>query len=252
MLFGLFKKENKEKNLLSGMTIPTHIAVIMDGNGRWAKRRGLPRSAGHIRGSDILEEIVTYCRDIGIKYFTAYAFSTENWTRPKDEIDGIMKLLIKYNNKVLNERDIDKDRVKYIFIGDRSKMSDELQYSMKMVEEKTAHCKGITFNIAVNYGGRDEIINAAKLLADKVLKGEMEIDDIDNDSFCKEMYTDCPDPDMIIRPSGEQRLSNFLLWQSAYSELWFSDVLWPDFTTNDIDRAVVNFNNRDRRYGGIK
>ena len=224
--------------------LPRHIAIIMDGNGRWAKKRGLPRKAGHAAGAETFRRTATYCKDIGIQYFTVYAFSTENWKRPKDEVDAIMGLLEKFLREAIS--DMEKNRVKVKFLGDLAPLSDDLKKLIDETERISEKYAGVQVNLCVNYGGRDEIMRAVNAC---VREGKT----VSEEEFSNLLYTDgIPDPDLIIRPSGEYRLSNFLLWQSAYAELYFTDVLWPDFTTEDMDRAIVEYQHRDRRYGGIK
>lgn len=237
----LFKKRKKLPEIL-----PDHIAIIMDGNGRWAKKRGLPRTAGHSAGAKTFQNIARYCNKIGIKYLTVYAFSTENWKRPKDEVDAIMKLLHDYLVDSVNFKD---ENIKVKFLGDLTRLSDELNVLIADAENNSKDATGLNLNIALNYGGRDEIVNAVKKLAasgaDLTALTEQELSD--------NLYTSgMPDPDLIIRPSGEYRLSNYLIWQSAYAEYWFTDTLWPDFSEKDINEAVISFASRDRRYGGTK
>ena len=223
-------------------SVPQHIAIIMDGNGRWAKKRGLPRKYGHSVGAKVFRKIATYCKEIGVKYITVYAFSTENWKRPKDEVDAIMALLSEYLDTALAE--FEENEIRLCFLGDRAPLSDELKAKMAEVEEKSKKYTTIC-NIALNYGGRAEILRAAQTLA---RSGE----EITEESFTAQLYTaGQPDPDLIIRPSGELRLSNFLLWQCAYSEFYFTDLLWPDFTPAELDRAIADYNGRKRRYGGV-
>ncbi len=234
---------------LEGLKIPAHIGIIMDGNGRWAKKRLLPREAGHREGAKTLRKIVRYCADIGVKYLTLYAFSTENWKRPQNEIDSIMKLLDEYLDEV---RAYSSENVRVVFIGDKSMLSENLQKKMIALENDSKDYTKMTLYLAINYGGRAEITNACKQIADKCQNGEISVDDISDELLQSFLYTkESPDADLIIRPSGELRLSNFLTWQSAYSEFYYSDVLWPDFTTNDLDSAIISFNNRDRRFGGV-
>ncbi len=234
---------------LEGLKIPAHIGIIMDGNGRWAKKRLLPREAGHREGAKTLRKIVRYCADIGVKYLTLYAFSTENWKRPQKEIDSIMKLLDEYLDEV---RAYSSENVRVVFIGDKSMLSENLQKKMIALENDSKDYTKMTLYLAINYGGRAEITNACKLIAEKCKNGEISVDDISDELLQSFLYTkESPDADLIIRPSGELRLSNFLTWQSAYSEFYYSDVLWPDFTTNDLDSAIISFNNRDRRFGGV-
>ncbi len=224
--------------------LPRHIAIIMDGNGRWAKKRGLPRKAGHAAGAEIFRKIATYCKDIGIQYFTVYAFSTENWKRPKDEVNAIMGLLERFLREAIS--DMEKNRVKVKFLGDLAPLSDELKTLIEETERISEKYAGVQVNLCVNYGGRDEIMHAVNCCVEMGTP-------VSEEEFSRLLYTSgIPDPDLIIRPSGEYRLSNFLLWQSAYTELYFTDVLWPDFTTEDMDRAIIEYQRRDRRFGGIK
>jgi len=232
------------------LPVPRHIAIIMDGNGRWAKKRGLPRSAGHRAGAKVLEQITRDAGHLGVRYLTVYAFSTENWKRPSDEVDALMKLLSEYLDdykKLIGDEDI---RVR--IIGSYDKLSDEIISKIKNIEENTKNNSAITLNIALNYGGRDEIVGAVKNIASQIKSGDISPEDITEDLISQNIYTNyMPDPDFIIRPSGEYRLSNFLLWQSAYSEFWFSDILWPDFTRDDLILAIIDYQKRNRRYGGV-
>lgn len=231
------------------LVIPKHIGIIMDGNGRWAKKRLMPREAGHREGAKTLRKIVRYCADIGVKYLTLYAFSTENWKRPQNEIDAIMKLLDEYLDEV---RQYSSENVRVVFIGDKSMLSERLQKKMIALENDSASHTKMTLYLAINYGGRAELTEACRSIALKCKSGEIKPEDISEQMISDYLYTcDCPDADLIIRPSGELRLSNFLTWQSAYSEFYFSDVLWPDFTTKDLDKAIESFNIRNRRFGGI-
>ncbi len=227
--------------------LPVHIGIIMDGNGRWAQKRGLPRMAGHREGANNFRTITRYCNDIGIKYVTVYAFSTENWNRPKEEVDALMKLL--YDYLVESLRDFREENIKTRFIGDRSMLHPKLQELMAEAEELSSDKTGLVLNLAINYGGRAEIVTAVKKLAEEGIKSE----DITDQMISDRMYTASqPDPDLIIRPSGEYRISNFLLWQSAYSEfVFFDEILWPDFSKKDLDRAIDIFSKRKRRFGGV-
>jgi len=222
----------------------------MDGNGRWAKKRALPRTAGHAAGAETFRRVATYCKEIGIGYLTVYAFSTENRKRPADEIETIMKLLEKYLREALVK--MERDRVKMKFFGDISTLSPGLRKLIAETEALSQKFEGVQVNICLNYGGRDELIRAAEKYASDVAEGRTQGGKLTEGAFSNYMYSDgVPDPDLIIRPSGEIRLSNFLLWQSAYSELYFTDVLWPDFDEHELDRAIISFQNRDRRYGGV-
>lgn len=231
-------------------TVPAHIAIILDGNGRWAKSRGLPRTAGHAAGSENFRKIATYCRDIGVKYLTVYAFSTENWKRPTEEVGAIMRLLKKYLIEAVET--MERDRIKMKVLGDAAALPEELKALVARTEEISARYDGFQANICLNYGGRDEIVRAAMRYAADVRDGRAP-EKIDERDFAGYLYTaGIPEPDLLIRPGGEQRISNFLLWQCAYSEFYFSDVLWPDFSTEELDRAIAEYNRRDRRYGGVK
>lgn len=245
----MFFKKHKSVRV-DKMSFPKHIAIILDGNGRWAKKRGLPRSAGHSMGAKNLENVVRYLKDTSVRYLTVYAFSTENWKRPKDEVDDLMALLEKYlrnYDELLGGEDV---RLK--IIGRKEGLSDTLIDLINEVEEKSKNRKQLTVNIALNYGGRQEICDAAKKIAEDVKSGKIDVSDIDENLFNDYIYTkNIPDPDLIIRPSGEERLSNFLLWQCAYSEFWFSNVCWPDFTPDKLEGAVADFQKRSRRFGGV-
>lgn len=230
--------------------LPVHIGIIMDGNGRWAKRRGLPRTAGHAAGAKTFEKIVEYAGNMGIKIVTVYAFSTENWRRPKEEIDMLMSLLEDYLDNGLT-RLAGRD-VKIHFIGDESAFSEDFQRKLRHMEKATENNGGLLLNVALNYGGRREITLAVRKIAKLCAEGKLSAEDIDEKTI--ENYLDTSgqhDPDLIIRPSGEYRLSNFLMWQSAYSELWFDNVPWPDFSENDLRRAVHDYQRRSRRFGGV-
>ena len=225
------------------------IGIIMDGNGRWAKPRGLPRPAGHKRGAEVFQDITRYCNELGVESVYFYAFSTENWRRPVEEVSAIMRL---FGDYLLKAFDYEKENNRVVFLGDRTALEPRYQELMDEIEARTAHNTGMTLNVAVNYGGRPEIVRATRLLAQKVADGELRPEDIDEAAMADMMYTrGQKDPDFILRPSGEKRLSNFLLWQAAYSELVEMDVLWPDFTRQDLDLAIEEFNRRSRRFGGI-
>ncbi len=247
----MFFKKKKDTEALDMERIPQHIGVIMDGNGRWAKRRGLPRSAGHKRGADILENICDYCNSIGVKALTVYAFSTENWSRPQGEIDALMDLLYHYLQMV--EEKFKGRNMRLKISGDISPLSEKIQNAIHHAEEVTAPGTGMVLNIALNYGGRDEIVRATRKLCQEVGGDPEKIAAIDQNMFGQFLDTaDLPEVDLIIRPSGEKRLSNFLLWQAAYAEFWYSDICWPDFKEEDMKQAIYDYQNRDRRFGGVK
>ncbi len=229
--------------------IPAHIAIIMDGNGRWAQSRNLPRVAGHNAGMIAMKEIVKAASSIGVQHLTVYAFSTENWRRSIEEVNGIFKLLIIYVEKELNE--LHHNNVKVRILGDYEKLPNDAVKSLERSLKTTKDNNGLQFNIALNYGGRDEILRSVKKLAKEVEMGRLKADSITEEDIAKNLYTyGIPDPDMVIRTSGEMRLSNYLLWQSAYSEFVFTDVLWPDFTREDFEMMIEIFQNRKRRFGG--
>lgn len=235
--------------------IPKHVAIIMDGNGRWAKQKGVPRVAGHNAGMKAMKKIVDHSDKLGIKYLTVYAFSTENWKRSVEEVSGIFGLLVKYVNSELKE--LIANNVKVTVFGDYSMIPEDAKRSLEKTLEQTKDNTGLQFNIALNYGGRDEIKRAVCAIAEKVKAGEMEPEDITEDVIGQHLYTgvlnyDCPDPELMIRTSGEIRLSNYLLWQTAYSEFVFTDVLWPDFTPEEFEKAIAEYQSRDRRFGGRK
>ena len=243
----LFKKQSKAEEIdLSNL--PRHIAIIMDGNGRWAKKRGMPRTAGHAVGAETFRTVATYCRDIGIDYLTVYAFSTENWKRPKEEVDAIMGLLEKYLGESIEK--MEKDRIRLKFFGDTSVLSPELRALIARTDAISASLSGFQANVCLNYGGRDEIVRAARAYAEQVKNGAP--NDIDEARFGNLLYSaGIPDPELIIRPGGELRISNFLMWQSAYSEFYFTDTLWPDFGPAEINAAIAAYQQRDRRFGGV-
>lgn len=243
----LFKKNKHSENRI----VPEHIGIIMDGNGRWALKRGVPRMAGHKAGASNFRTITRYCNSIGIKYLTVYAFSTENWRRPKEEVDALMNLFYDYLVEAL--RDFRDENIKTRFIGDRSAFSDKLVELMNETEALSADKTGLVLNIAMNYGGRAEIVTAMRSIAERCVAGELCAQDIDEQLISSSLYTaGQSDPDLIIRPSGEYRTSNFLLWQSAYSEyVFFDEILWPDFTTDDLEKAIDIYSSRNRRYGGV-
>lgn len=225
-----------------------HIAIIMDGNGRWAKKRGMPRTFGHKKGAENVVKITRAMKESGVKYLTLYAFSTENWQRSKDEVDALMQLLNEYLDKELKE--IMDNNVRIVFIGERYMLSDSIQAKMTFLEKESEKNTDLTLCIALSYGSRQEILSAVKKIAAKVKEGSMDISQITQDVFSKELYTkEIPDPDVLIRTSGEQRISNYLLWQSAYTELFFTNTLWPDFGKDELWDIINKFNHRERRYG---
>lgn len=230
--------------------LPVHVAIIMDGNGRWAKRRGLPRSAGHSAGSSTFKTIARYCNKIGIQYLTVYAFSTENWKRPQAEVDAIMNILREYLKDSKNFKD---ENIRLHFIGDLTRLPQDIVALIDEAERDSAEATGLWVNIALNYGGRDELVHAARRLAREAAAGTLDPERIAEQDISDRLYTaGMPDPDLVIRPSGEYRLSNYLIWQTAYAELWFTDTLWPDFKPEHIDEAVRAYAARDRRFGGTK
>lgn len=244
-----FGKRNKPL-ITDNNSLPEHIAIVMDGNGRWAKRRGLPRSAGHREGANTLKKIVRYCNEIGIKYLTVYAFSTENWTRPKEEVDALMSLLLEFLKNA--DREIAGKNIKIKIIGDSNGLTEEIKREIIRVTENTRKNDGLTLVIALNYGSRSEIVEMVKRIAIDVKIGGLNTESINEKLVSSYLYTaGIPDPDLIIRPSGENRLSNFLLWQSSYAEFWYSHILWPDFSRKDLLEAIEEYQRRSRRYGGV-
>ena len=243
----LFRKDAKAGEAVR-QDLPRHIAIIMDGNGRWAKKRGLPRTAGHAAGAETFRKVATYCKDIGLDYLTVYAFSTENWKRPKEEVDAIMRLLEKYLGEAIEK--MERDGIRLQFFGDTSVLSPRLRSLIRETDEITTRIRGFQANICLNYGGRDEIVRAARLWAERVKAGKA--GELTEEGFSSLLYSSgIPDPELLIRPGGEQRLSNFLLWQSAYTEFYFTDTLWPDFDGAEIDRAIAAYQGRERRFGGL-
>ena len=233
--------------------LPRHVGIIMDGNGRWAKNRGLPRSAGHVEGAKTFRRIGEYAGDLGIQHLSFYAFSTENWSRPAAEVNAIMELFKDYLDEAKSRlsENIEKG-IRLRFLGDRSAIAPELCALMDYIENATKEMTRVNLNIAINYGGMQEILHSVRLIAEEIVSGKLKPEDITLEKIENGLYTASQPPvDLIIRPSGEQRLSNFLLWQSAYAEFWFSDVLWPDFTTDDFDSALISFEKRGRRFGGV-
>ncbi|MDR1132195.1 MAG: di-trans,poly-cis-decaprenylcistransferase [Oscillospiraceae bacterium] len=243
----LFHRTEKRAGEVDFGNLPRHIAIIMDGNGRWAKKRGLPRTAGHAAGAETFRTVATYCKDIGLEYLTVYAFSTENWKRPADEVSAIMGLLERYLYEAVDR--MERDKVKLRFFGDTSVLSPKLRALISRTSEISAHYAGCQVNVCLNYGARDEILRAARESAEALAAGE--IPALTEAEFAQRLWSGgIPDPDLVIRPGGEMRLSNFLLWQAAYSELYFTDTLWPDFSKLEIDRAIAWLQRRERRYGG--
>ncbi len=247
---GLFSKKTKaQAEEVDFSNLPRHIAIILDGNGRWAQQRGMPRTAGHAAGAETFRRVATYCKDIGLEYLTVYAFSTENWKRPKEEVEAIMGLLDKYLLEAIGR--MERDRVKMEFFGDVSVLSPKLRDLIARTREISRHYEGCQVNICLNYGGRDEILRAVRAYAEDYKAGTAA--ELTEESFSQYLYSaGVPDPDLLIRPGGELRQSNFLMWQTAYTEWYFTDTLWPDFTDKDINRAIAAYQHRDRRFGGIK
>ncbi|MBQ9314592.1 MAG: isoprenyl transferase [Clostridia bacterium] len=228
--------------------VPQHVAIIMDGNRRWAKKRKLPTQFGHSEGANTLERIADDCEELGIKYLTVYAFSTENWKRSPEEVDYLMKLLAKHINDF--DKRIKNRNIRFRLVGDINGLNKELQDGIRAIEERTKNKTGLTVNIAINYGGRAEMTFASRKIAEEVIKGNLKIENITEDTISEYLQTkDSPDPELIIRTGGEERLSGFLLWQSAYSELYFTDVLWPDFDRIELEKAIEEYNNRKRNFG---
>lgn len=249
MLF--FKKRDKRNiPVMDTMNIPVHIAIVMDGNRRWAAKRRLPKSVGHREGANTLKKIVKAADELGIKYMTVYAFSTENWARPKDEVDILMSLLLEFLKNA--DREIAGKNIRIKVIGEVNELSEEIKREIARVTFNTSKNDGLTLVIALNYGSRSEITDAVKRIAADVKNGGLKASDINEQLLSGYLYTSgIPDPDLIIRPSGENRLSNFLLWQSSYSELWFSDILWPDFSKKELIQAIIDYQKRNRRFGGV-
>ena len=244
----LFQKNSKAEEI-DPSNLPRHIAIIMDGNGRWAKKRGLPRTAGHAAGAETFRRVATYCKNIGVEYLTVYAFSTENWKRPPEEVAAIMALLEQYLGEAIEK--MERDGIRLRFFGDTSDLSDALRGLIRETDDITAHLgKVFQANVCVNYGGRDEIVRAARSWAERVKAGE-------DNALTEDVFSSLldsagvPDPELLIRPGGEKRISNFLMWQTAYSEMVFTDTLWPDFGERDINAAIAQYQRRDRRFGGL-
>ena len=246
----LFAKKNAAQVEVDFSRLPRHIAIIMDGNGRWAKKRGLPRTAGHAAGAETFRTIATYCREIGIRYLTVYAFSTENWKRPMEEVSAIMGLLKKYLMEAI--RDMEKEKVRFVFFGDLTPLPSELRELAEETQARSAVYTGCQVNICLNYGGRDEILRAAKAFAAQCVAGKRVPEDLTEEDFGSYLWSGgLPDPDLVIRPSGEERVSNFLLWQSAYAEYYFTEVCWPDFSKEELRKALAAYQGRSRRFGGV-
>ena len=243
----LFRKQKTP----AARPVPTHIAIVMDGNGRWAKKRGMPRQAGHKVGAEAFRTIANYAKAIGLKYLTVYTFSTENWKRSEEEVKAIMDLLEKYLREIL--RDMDKNQVRFCFFGDMSRLSPQLQEEARLAAEESKKYSGVQVNFCLNYGGRAEIVRAAQQFARDCVEGKCRPEELTQERFSDLMYSaGVPDPELVIRPGGELRTSNFLLWQSAYAEYYFTDVLWPDFGPKDLEKAIAAYNGRNRRFGGAK
>ena len=233
-----------------GLKIPGHVAVILDGNGRWAKKRHLPRTMGHVQGSKVVEDMLYVVDELGVKYFTVYAFSTENWKRPEKEVKALMKLLRKYLKDCIERTAKNNMRVRVI--GEKSRLDDDIRAAIDELEEVSAANTGLNFTIALNYGSRDEMVRAMRHMAQDCKDGAFDPEEITEEKFASYLDTkDLPDPDLMIRTSGEQRLSNWMLWQLAYTEFYFTDVLWPDFNKKELQKAIDYYNKRDRRFGGV-
>jgi len=247
------KQINQEQEFLAQVDrtkIPQHLAIIMDGNGRWAKKRGLPRTAGHRYGVEALRKVIEACVEIKIPVLTVYAFSTENWKRPKEEVSVLMNLIVEYLQKEINE--LHKQNIKVRPIGFIKELPQDAQEELIKAQKTTSHNTGLNLNVALNYGGRMEILEAARTIGKKIELGKLKSNDLTEELFSSCLFTaGQPDPDLLIRPSGEYRISNFLLWQLAYAELYYTDILWPDFNKKEFYRAIIDFQKRDRRYGGV-
>lgn len=249
-----FNKKNEKIDtyaIVKQDKLPQHVAIIMDGNGRWAKGKGLPRTFGHRAGVESLREIVTIAVNMKIKVLTAYAFSTENWKRPEDEVNLLMRLFSEYLESEIDE--LNQKNVQIRFIGKVDELAAELQKKVEKAQTHTKNNTGLIFNLAVNYGGRAEIVRSVQMIGEKIARGELVPEDISEKSIMENLYTAAlPDPDLIIRPSGDFRISNFLLWQSAYAEFWFTDIYWPDFKPEHFLQAIADYQKRERRFGGLK
>ncbi len=246
---GLFTAK-KNVGQVDRANLPSHVAVIMDGNGRWAQKRGLPRTAGHKAGAEMFRRIGTYCKELGIDYLTVYAFSTENWKRPKEEVDAIMGLLKHYLHECIDTMEKDKNRLR--FLGDLSVLDEETRDLIRRTDAISARIEGFQANICLNYGGRDEIVHAARAFAADCAAGKCEAGELTEAAFENYLYSaGLPSPELLIRPGGEMRISNYLLWQCAYSEFYYTDTLWPDFDEREFDKALIAYQSRDRRFGGL-
>lgn len=252
IFFNFFNKKKTSSNINIDLSnIPKHIAIIMDGNGRWAKERKLARTFGHKAGVETIREIVKECNNLNVKYLTLYAFSTENWKRPKEEVSALMTLLIEYLKKEIEE--LHKQNVVVKYIGDISKLPKACQMELSKAFKKTKDNKGLVLSLALNYGGRDELVYSIKNIVKDVQGNRLSLDFINENLVSSYLYTKgMPDPDIIIRTAGEQRLSNFMIWQCAYSEFWYTDIKWPDFKKEDLREAIYDYQSRDRRFGGLK
>ena len=246
---GLFTAK-KNVGQVDRANLPSHVAVIMDGNGRWAQKRGLPRTAGHKAGAEMFRRIGTYCKDLGIDYLTVYAFSTENWKRPPEEVSAIMGLLKHYLHECIDTMERDKNRLR--FLGDLSVLDEESRDLIRQTDAISARIEGFQANICLNYGGRDEIVHAARAFAASCAAGKCEAGELTEATFENYLYSaGLPSPELLIRPGGEKRISNYLLWQCAYSEFYYTDTLWPDFDEKEFDKALIAYQSRDRRFGGL-
>ena len=246
---GLFTAK-KNVGQVDRANLPSHVAVIMDGNGRWAQKRGLPRTAGHKAGAEMFRRIGTYCKELGIDYLTVYAFSTENWKRPPEEVDAIMSLLKHYLHECIDTMERDKNRLR--FLGDLSALDEKSRDLIRQTDEISARIEGFQANICLNYGGRDEIVHAARAFAADCAAGKCEAGELTETGFENYLYSaGLPSPELLIRPGGEKRISNYLLWQCAYSEFYYTDTLWPDFDEKEFDKALIAYQSRDRRFGGL-
>lgn len=250
--FGIRQRKSADHDvILDKDKIPAHVAIIMDGNGRWAKKRSMPRTYGHKAGAEVLRNILTESISLGVKVLTAYAFSTENWRRPEEEVNFLMELFATYLDNEVDQ--LAEKNVRLHFIGSKERLGPELMRRIFLAEQKTAAGNSIILNLAVDYGGRAEIVQAVRQLSREVEAGHVKSEEIDESCFSQYLFTaGQPDPDLLIRPGGDMRISNFLLWQLAYSELWITDVLWPDFTPLHFRQAIQDFQNRERRFGGLK